>query len=459
MRRDENAVSNRAEEARAPASGDALGELPERVKAVIREQDRNSERLLGLVQLGIGLLFALVYMIAPRPEDAHASMFSPVPVALAGFIVFSALRLWLIMRAPVPGWFVALSIFADTALLLGLIWSFHLQYGQPPAFSLKAPTLIYIFVFIALRSLRFDPRYVLAAGLAAAVGWLVVTLAAIYASEPETITRSFGDYILGNRILIGAEVDKILAILLVTGLLAFGVERAKRTLITAIREETAGREVRRFLSRGVADAIARSETLVEPGQATERRAAIMMLDIRGFTRFSTTVSPREVVDMLTSFHARIVPIVRGNNGVIDKFLGDGVMATFGAVEPTQAPAADALNALEAILDEARSWKDELARRGIAVLSVNGSVTSGTVVFATLGNEDRLEYTVIGEAVNLAAKLEKHNKVEGSLALVPAATLVEAMRQGFRARVAPRPRTSVAVAGVPAPIDLFAFDVR
>ena len=202
MRRDENAVSNRAEEARAPASGDALGELPERVKAVIREQDRNSERLLGLVQLGIGLLFALVYMIAPRPEDAHASMFSPVPVALAGFIVFSALRLWLIMRAPVPGWFVALSIFADTALLLGLIWSFHLQYGQPPAFSLKAPTLIYIFVFIALRSLRFDPRYVLAAGLAAAVGWLVVTLAAIYASEPETITRSFGDYILGNRILI-----------------------------------------------------------------------------------------------------------------------------------------------------------------------------------------------------------------------------------------------------------------
>lgn len=99
------------------------------------------------------------------------------------------------------------------------------------------------------------------------------------------------------------------------------------------------------------------------------------------------------------------------------------------------------------------------KRGIAVLSVNGSVTSGTVVFATLGNEDRLEYTVIGEAVNLAAKLEKHNKVEGSLALVPAATLAEAMRQGYRARVAPRPKSSVAVAGVPAPIDLFAFGGR
>ncbi len=56
----------------------------------------------------------------------------------------------------------------------------------------------------------------------------------------------------------------------------------------------------------------------------------MMIDIRGFTPFAATVPPKAVVDMLTSFHARIIPIVRANGGVIDKFLGDGVMATFGA---------------------------------------------------------------------------------------------------------------------------------
>ena len=59
------------------------------------------------------------------------------------------------------------------SLLFGLIWSFHLQYGQPPSFYLKAPTLLYVFIFIALRALRFAPTYVLAAGLTAALGKLI----------------------------------------------------------------------------------------------------------------------------------------------------------------------------------------------------------------------------------------------------------------------------------------------
>lgn len=437
------------------ASAGGFPALPERVKAIIRLQDRQSERLLGLVQLGIGFFFALLYTIAPRPIDA-GGMLAPVPLALAAFIGFSALRLALIMRGPVPGWFVALSIAADTALLMGLIWSFHLQYGQPPAFSLKAPTLIYVFVFIALRSLRFDWRYVLSAGLAAAAGWIAVTWCVVAGSAPDVITHSYVAYLTDNKILLGAEADKVLAILVVTGLLTFGVRRAQRTLVTAVREETAGREVRRFLSRGVADAIARSDTLIEAGFAIERNAAIMMLDIRGFTGFSTTVPPKAVVDMLTSFHARIVPIVRANNGVIDKFLGDGVMATFGAVEPAATPEADALRALEAILETSAAWRSDLAARGIAELKVNGAVASGTVVFATLGNEDRLEYTVIGEAVNLAAKLEKHNKQAKSLAIVPATTLARAMAQGFRARSLLTPRADDAVAGVGAPLDLYVF---
>ena len=101
--------------------------------------------------------------------------------------------------------------------------------------------------------------------------------------------------------------------------------------------------------------------------------------------------------MLTSFHARVVPLIRMNNGVVDKFLGDGVMATFGAVSVSASPEADALRALEAILQEAATWKQDLGERGIETLDVNGAVAGGMVVFATLGSENRLEYTVIGEA--------------------------------------------------------------
>ncbi len=431
--------------------------LPARVVGLLHAQDRAAERLIIYVQLGLAAALAVLYVLAPRPADAPMTMLAPVPLALAAYTLFALVRLALSQRGPLPGWFVIPSIVADMALLLGLIWSFHMQYGEPPAFSLKVPSILYLFVFIALRALRFDHRYVLAAGLTAAIGWAALTIAAVAESAEGAVTHNFVAYVTGNRILIGAEVDKIVAILLVTAVLTVGARRAQQTLLTAVREEAAGREIRRFLSRGVADQISMSEELIEAGHAAERDAAIMMIDIRGFTPFSTTVPPGEVVRMLTSFHARIVPIVQDHSGVVDKFLGDGVMVTFGAVAPCETAAADALRALDRILDEALAWQHSLAGLGLKTpLQVNAAVASGPVVFATLGDATRLEYTVIGEAVNLAAKLEKHNKVERTRALLPAATLKVACAQGYTPALAPQLRAGAHVAGVTEPIDLYGY---
>jgi adenylate cyclase len=435
--------------------------LPARVTLLIREHEERSERLIGWAQLGLVLTLSALYFIAPRPADAPARMLiEPVPVALGAYLVFTLVRLALAYRGRLPGWLLLLSIVADTALLLGLIWSFHGNYGQPPAFSLKVPTFIYIFAFIAMRALRFDYRYVLAAGLAAAGGWAILVGLAIVRSGDGAVTRNFVTYLTSNHILVGAEFDKIVTVLAVTALLAIAIRRAQSTLIIAIREETAGREIRRFLSTGVADVITRSERVIEAGEAHEREAAIIMLDIRGFTRFSTTVSPKAVVDMLTRFHARILPVIREHGGVVDKFLGDGVMATFGAVEASSTAAADALRALERIMVEADAWRDAPeatpAERG---LEVNGAAAAGTVVFATLGNGDRLEYTVIGEAVNLAAKLEKHNKTEMTRALVPAETYERALAEGYVPHRTHARRLKAQIAGVTEPLDLVVLAAR
>lgn len=431
-----------------------IAALPERVRRIIAEEDRASERQIGLVQLGVGLVLWTLYIIAPRPSDAGMTMFSPVPFALAAFTLFSLLRLWLIFRQRAPGWFVALSIVADVGLVLGLIWSFHLQYGHSAGFALKAPTFVYLFVLIVLRSLRFEPRYVLAAGTAGAAGWGALTAAAVYNDGRDHITRSFSDYLLGDKILIGAEVEKLLALLVVGILLAIGAQRAQRTLVASLREQAAWHEVRRFLPQGVAEQITRADTLIEAGLAADRKAAILMLDIRGFTALSMRLPPAEVVKILTAFHARIIPVVRSRRGVIDKFLGDGVMATFGAASHSETAEADALRALEAILEETKLWQSELKGFGLHDgLQVNAAVASGRVVFATLGGADRLEYTVIGEAVNLAAKLEKHNKVERSIALVEDKTLQRAMAQGYLPRVTYEGRPDSVVAGVAQPVTL------
>lgn len=438
------------------ALGSPSDHLPKRVRDLIAAQELKSERLIGWVQLSLAAVFAVLYAIAPRPSDVSTSMLSPVPLALALYASFTFLRLWLAYFRTLPGWLLAASILIDTALLLGLIWSFHAQYNQPAAFSLKVPTFIYVIVFIALRALRFDHRYVLTAGLATALGWMSLVAAVLYLSPPGTVTRSFADYVTGRSILIGAEVDKVLAVLMTTTILTLVVYRARHILVTAVREEAAGREIRRFLSDGVADTITRSEAEVRAGQAVERNAAILMLDIRGFTRFSMAVPPAEVVEVLTSFHARVIPVIKSNGGVIDKFLGDGVMATFGAVTPSESSAADAVRALEALLKATADWQQNLSYPSAAHLEVNAAVAAGRVVFAAIGNEERLEYTVIGDAANLAAKLEKHNKVERTRAVVAASTYDLAVAQGFVPVETPKWRHSATVSGVAEPLEIIAF---
>ncbi len=429
-------------------------QLPERVTGLIRAREDESERLIGTVQLALVALFAVLFFLARRPVDAGMPILDPVPIALAGYAVFTVLRMALASRGVLPGVMVVLSILVDIALLMLLIWSFHLQYAQPAAFSLKVPTFIYIFVFIALRALRFDSRYVLITGVAAASGWLMMVTAAIWTDGASAITRNFGTYLTSNKVLVGAEFDKIFTVLLVTAILALAVRRARAMLVMATREEAAGREIRRFLSGGVADAIVKSDELVEAGTAVERDAAIVMLDIRGFTRLASMRSPRETVAILTSFHGAIVPIVHSHGGVIDKFLGDGVMITFGAVKSSPTAVADALRALDAIMIEAERWQDRTAGQTAGLgLTVNGAAAAGPVVFATLGNRDRLEFTVIGDAVNLAAKLEKHNKAEGSRALSSAAAFDAAVRQGYSPPAPPRRIPARLIGGVADPMDL------
>ncbi len=432
--------------------------LPERVRDAVNAQELESERLIGWMQLLFAMLFLALFSLAPRPIDAPMSVYQPVPFALLGYATFTLMRLYASYRGFTPAWLLVISIFLDVALIIGLVWYFHVQYDQPPAFALKVPTFIYLFAFVALRALRFDPRYVMLSGLFAAAGWLLLVAWTISESPYGTITQSFTIYVNnGDRILRGAEFDKVFSILTVTGILTVAIWRARQMLLRALTEVSNTQELKKFLSQGVAETITDQGETLKAGVATERQAAIIMVDIRGFSHFSSQVSPQEVVAMLTSYHDRIVPLITKHGGVVDKFMGDGVMATFGAVAASDRAARDAMSALEDILRAATRWRRENQAHALGkVLEINVAAASGPVVFATLGSEDRLEYTVIGSAANLAAKLEKHNKDEKTSALVTRDMWSTARKQGYQPRVRHEKRRNRRVAGVSKPMNLIAL---
>ena len=437
-----------------PPTGATMEALPGRVRAVLRRQESLSEILIGWVQFAIVCTFGLLWAIAPRAADGDAAMFQPVPIFLAGYLGFTVFRLVLAYRGFMPPWLLYLSIVIDMALLMGLIWSFHIQYAQPAAFYLKVPTLLYVFIFIALRALRFDARYVIVSGVVAALGWMLMVGYAIQYDGSDQITRDFIAYTTDNRILIGAEFDKVISILVVTGVLAAAQIRARRLLISSVRESAAAQDLKRFFAPEIARAITSSEESIVAGDGEARDAAILMVDIRDFTGFAAAFPPDYVIRVLAGYQQFMVPVIRRHGGTVDKFLGDGIMASFGAVRPSDSYAADALRALDDVIDAADEWNRYRAAEGESLrLEINAAAAVGRVVFGAVGDEARLEYTVIGGPVNLAAKLEKHNKAEGVRALTMHETFMTAFAQGYRPPDDKRRLPGREVAGIGALCDL------
>jgi adenylate cyclase len=193
------------------------------------------------------MIFGLLYSASPKTFAADVD-FTPVRWALGIDFVFTVIRLVLAYRGGIGPAILYLSTVLDMCLLLGLIWSFHLQCQQPPSFYLKSPMLLYVFIFIALRALRLEARYVVAAGFVAAAGWTGLAGYAIYTTGTEMVARDYVYYMTHNTVLVGAELDKIISIPLVTAIIAVAINRSRNLLNRAVTGGQAAQDLSRFFS-------------------------------------------------------------------------------------------------------------------------------------------------------------------------------------------------------------------
>ncbi|MFN4157423.1 MAG: adenylate/guanylate cyclase domain-containing protein [Gemmobacter sp.] len=431
--------------------------IPARVAAAIDRREAAAERSIGWVQLAFVVFFGALYLLAPRAEGAVG--ISIVPTVLSVYFAFTLFRLALSYRITLPGWLLVLSILVDVGILCALILSFPIQYAQPAAFSLKAPTMIYLFIFISLRALRFDPRFVLIAGLAATLGWGLIVLRALTSDMGQMrITRNYVEYLTSNTILIGAEIDKLVTLLGVTFILSFALYRARDVFFDAMQARAEAEDLKKFFAPEVARSITGSEALPAAGHSEQREAAMLFVDVRSFSDTAARMEPGDVMAVLARYQEVAVEAIQRHGGQIDKFLGDGILATFGALRDSPAHAADALRAGCAVMAALDGVQGDMAARGWpGAFRTGAAVAAGLVTVGVVGAAGRLEFTVIGNAVNRAAKLEAANKVLGTRMLTDLATLRAAVAQGYAgaqgdAGAAPEVRR-VAVAGLGEAVDV------
>lgn len=434
-----------------PAEGDA------RLTQTIRKLQQQNEILLAWVQTGVIAFLGSLYLLAPKGFDGQTT-FQPVRVILELYMPIVVLRLVLSYRTlPRRSWLIAFVVI-DMLMLTGLMASYHVQYRQPPVFSLKSTTFIYYFLFLALNALRYETIYLVTAGASAMLGWIAIVIYSIRSGDP--ITRSYTEYILGNRVLVGAEVDKLITLALVTFVLIVGVRRSRRVLFKSVADAQRAAVLSRFFSPDVVSRIVDSDVeSLAPGRGELRSAVILSIDIRGFSTLSAELSPAHTMELLTEYHRRMVGPIFESGGSIDKYLGDGILAHFGISGSTETPCAAAMRCVETLIRAGQDWNREREAAGAPPLDIGFSCALGNAVFGAVGDKSKLELTVIGDVVNLAAKLEKHNKRLSAMALTTRRTYETACAQGYVPTVSPRFLEKEEIDGLPYKVDLVVLASR
>jgi adenylate cyclase len=186
----------------------------------------------------------------------------------------------------------------------------------------------------------------------------------------------------------------------------------------------------RYMDPGVADRLVAAGAEVLGGLAVE--ATVLFSDIRGFTTHAELLGPQGTVAMLNEYFTLMVDVIQREGGMLDKFIGDAIMAGFGVPVPHEDDADRALRAAIAMISELRRWNVQRAGEGRAAVDIGIGLNTGAVVSGNIGSKKRMDYTMIGDGVNLASRLESACRQYGAHILVSESTYRQ-LRGTYRAR--------------------------
>jgi len=161
----------------------------------------------------------------------------------------------------------------------------------------------------------------------------------------------------------------------------------------------------RYVGRNVVEKLMHSQGDI-PLKSELREVTILFADIRSFTAISEAMPPEEVVAMLNEFFGAMVEVIFRHNGILDKFVGDQIMAVFGVLSPPEVAARDAVAAAVDMQAVIKALMEKRLEAGKPAFRMGIGINTGEVIVGNVGSSNHMDYTVIGDAVNVAAKLEK-----------------------------------------------------
>lgn len=327
-------------------------------------------------------------------------------------------------------------MFCDLALLTFIAvvpnpWS---PGGWPIGMQFRFNTFIYFFVLLATAPLAYSWRTVIAMGTwtaalwAVGVGWVWLQ-PETHAALAERVRAAVGSdvrmfaLIDPTAIHIAARFQEIVVFLIVAVTLAVAVRRSNALLVSHAGIERERTNLARYFSPNVVEQLSKNDEPLK--QVRTENVAVLFADIVGFTAYADGRSPAEVIGTLRRFHERMEREIFRHEGTLDKYLGDGLMATFGTPFPGASDAGNALRCAQTMLGAIDDLNRERRHRGEPSIRISIGLHYGQVVLGDIGL-NRLEFAVIGTTVNAASRLESLTR-EFGCAIIASDDLVQRAR--------------------------------
>ena len=395
------------------------------------EECRGRELAFKLRVVAIAAISLLLLTIVPWPQILYYW------ALMLGFIANGSLAF--VPRYLGPGsrytewgrWIVPL---VDAALV-----TFALVYPNPfggeawmtRPLALRLDNVLYLLLFVGLSTLSYSPRQVIWTGVAGAICWSigslwVANLPGVHWTplvSPNDATGLNDPHAVVLQLLI----KQVAVLLIITGVLAGAVARTRSLVLRQVKAERERTQLARYFSANLVDELADANRPL--GEIRNQSVAVLFADVVGFTTLCEREPPERVIALLREFHERMQAAVFAHNGTLDKYLGDGLMATFGTPYPGSRDAANALAAARAMAASLAEWNTSRLRQGLPAIRVGIGLHWGPVVLGDIGGENRLEFATIGDTVNVASRLE-HMTRELSAEVAASEDLIAALRSSL-----------------------------